>query len=293
VRFGDLMTFGSNPGPLISFDRPELSPCLTSLRREVSSAYTEAMRIIEAGRDALTETPRADMRGFEPNVVDRAREARYAARRSIELHNREAIRSGGRLFDASHPPTPSVPLSRAAPLEIPEPPSDFPLLPRQARVTDNRATRFVWRTDCGNDLPGDHEVYGGWEDPRDSRNYLAWGEARVRGRWRSGLVSLACPDGNVLRAEWPVVFKAGMTLRMTTGLTDQAARETRSGATVRVGVVEGGVDRTVLHAALDPGDDRLVEAVWTATESTTSVTIEVDNRGSEFWSVVYLDARRS
>ncbi len=92
-------SFGSNPGPEVSFDRPELSPILAGFADQNDPRYREALAIIQAGRDQLARRPRADMPGFVPSEPDQRREAKYALRRQIELDNREAIRQGKQLFD--------------------------------------------------------------------------------------------------------------------------------------------------------------------------------------------------
>lgn len=86
------------PGQEVSFDRPELSPCLKSLDRN-SAQYKEALAIVEAGRDRLSQRPRADMPGFQPCELDRKREEKYQQRRLIEMKVREAIRKGELIYD--------------------------------------------------------------------------------------------------------------------------------------------------------------------------------------------------
>ena len=181
----------------------------------------------------LASRPRADMVKFQPCAVDLARERKYEVRRDIELRNRKAIRSGEKLSDASQPPSPPVPFpaaSKAFPPQVGpvarkvptmlKVPDDYLFPPWRARLADTRGTRFIWRPDCGNDIENDHEVYEGWEDPSDSRGYLAFGTASIRGTWRSGLLALAFPDDNRLRAEWPLKGKPGEILQVTTGLTE-------------------------------------------------------------------------
>ncbi len=92
--------FSVNPGPQVCFERPELSPCLAGLDR-ASPAFTEAVAIIRAGATQLAERPRGDTVEMQPCAVDQQRDARYAARRAIEARNREAIRAGGKAYDAT------------------------------------------------------------------------------------------------------------------------------------------------------------------------------------------------
>ena len=92
-------SFGSSPGIMVSFDRPELSPCLTIFKDKRDPQYVEALGLIEAGRTMLVAHPEADRPGFVPCAEDQRRETKYAARRQIEQRNREAIRTGTRVFD--------------------------------------------------------------------------------------------------------------------------------------------------------------------------------------------------
>jgi len=109
VNFGGLMNYGRNPGPLVVFGRPELSPCLAKFDDAKfddakfddngDAAYQEALSIIQAGKAMLAQRPRADMRGFVPCEKDLSREQKYAARRRIEHRDREAIRLGNKVYD--------------------------------------------------------------------------------------------------------------------------------------------------------------------------------------------------
>ena len=94
-------SFGSSPGVMVSFDRPEMSPCLEHFKDQTSPAYLEALELIRSGRELLAQYPEADRPGFAPCAEDQRREAKYAARRRIEKRNREAIRSGSRIYDVS------------------------------------------------------------------------------------------------------------------------------------------------------------------------------------------------
>ena len=97
-------SFGSSPGILISFDRPELSPCLSSFKNKNDPKYEEALTLIQAGHDMLAQYPAADMPGFVPCAEDQRREARYAERARIEQRNRDAIRTGHRVYDTKSSP---------------------------------------------------------------------------------------------------------------------------------------------------------------------------------------------
>ncbi len=99
VNFNNLMNYHGNRGPQVSFDRPELSPCLAKFDDKDDSRYKEALSIIEAGTRMLDKRPRADMPGFRPCDVDQRREEKYALRQQVERRNREAIRSGRKVYD--------------------------------------------------------------------------------------------------------------------------------------------------------------------------------------------------
>lgn len=92
-------SFGSSPGIMVSFDRPELSPCLAHFADHSDPKYVEALGLIQTGQEMLTQRPEADRPGFVPCAEDQRREAKYAERRRVELRNREAIRRGDKLYD--------------------------------------------------------------------------------------------------------------------------------------------------------------------------------------------------
>jgi hypothetical protein len=89
---------GSSKRSQLSFDRPELSPCLQGLDK-ASAEYKEALAIIQDGWKQLRAIPRADMDGFVPCDVDRRRLEKYDRRARIELDNRDAIRHGMKAYD--------------------------------------------------------------------------------------------------------------------------------------------------------------------------------------------------
>ncbi len=82
----------------ISFDRPQMSLCLTKLDTE-SPEYAEALAIIAKGKQRLAQVPRADMPGFIPCETDRKRNEKYAQRLSIEHANRTAIQTGKKYYE--------------------------------------------------------------------------------------------------------------------------------------------------------------------------------------------------
>jgi hypothetical protein len=87
------------PGPLVSFDRPEMSPVLTRFSGAEDPGYQEVLSMIRAGQARLAERPRADMPGFIPCEADQKRETIYTRRREIELRNRDAIEDGLKEYD--------------------------------------------------------------------------------------------------------------------------------------------------------------------------------------------------
>ncbi len=101
LNFAHLASHANNKGPQVSFDRPELSPCLRQFRDKKDPKRLEALEIIQAGKEMLAKRPRADMPGFEPWEVDRQRDEIYAQRLEEERENRQAIREGRKRFDQS------------------------------------------------------------------------------------------------------------------------------------------------------------------------------------------------
>ena len=99
VPFVKLTSHHTNRGPQISFDRPELSPCLATLRDRDDPKYREALAIIQAGKEMLAKRPRADMAGFRACLIDARRQRKYAERQAIELRSRGAIRANRKVRD--------------------------------------------------------------------------------------------------------------------------------------------------------------------------------------------------
>ncbi|MDY0166550.1 MAG: hypothetical protein RBS80_08395 [Thermoguttaceae bacterium] len=97
--FGRHFSHSGNQGPLVSFDRSELSPILKRFDNPNDPAYLEALAIIRAGQATLAARPDVGMAGFELSGIDLWREAKYQQRRGIELRYRRAIRAGERLYD--------------------------------------------------------------------------------------------------------------------------------------------------------------------------------------------------
>jgi hypothetical protein len=84
---------------LISFTRPEVSPCLAGLKEQGGEAQAEALAIIRRGKEALAERPRMDMPGAELVGTDREREEKYVRLLRREAEARRAIADGRRLRD--------------------------------------------------------------------------------------------------------------------------------------------------------------------------------------------------
>ncbi len=99
VPFRERAAFSKNQGAEVSFDRPEMSPCLQTLKTRDSSAYREALSIIEAGRKNFAALPGADKAGFQACETDLKRTARYEGRVAIETENRRAMSAGTRRYD--------------------------------------------------------------------------------------------------------------------------------------------------------------------------------------------------
>lgn len=94
VSLATLADHNANPAPQVSFERPELSPCLAGLRARDEAAWREALAIIQRGAQRLAERPRGDLPGFTPAAVDQAREQRYQRRRAFEQRHRAALAAG-------------------------------------------------------------------------------------------------------------------------------------------------------------------------------------------------------
>lgn len=92
-------SYNGNTGPLVSFERPELSPCLAPLRGAADGKYAEVLSIIQAGARALKANPNPDAPGFTPCETDRRREEKYQRLLAAELRSREAILKGKKVYD--------------------------------------------------------------------------------------------------------------------------------------------------------------------------------------------------
>jgi hypothetical protein len=99
VNFNGLNSFKRKLRPQISFERPEMSPCLQNIKNKNTEEYKEALAIIEKGKKELNKLPRLDMNGFIPSKVDQERLNKYLLRQNEEIKNREAIRNGSKYYD--------------------------------------------------------------------------------------------------------------------------------------------------------------------------------------------------
>jgi hypothetical protein len=99
VNFSKLKDFGRREGPQISFQRPELSPCLSSLDKK-GEAYLESLEIIRRGQEQLSQHPRADMDDFIPCKEHQVQLEKYLMRQEIEEENNRAVSEGRTLFEA-------------------------------------------------------------------------------------------------------------------------------------------------------------------------------------------------
>jgi hypothetical protein len=100
VPFRHLAGHATNRGPQVSFDRPELSPCLGRFADKTDPRHQEALALIRAGADLLARRPEADAPGFQPSSTDQWRDAKYAARQRSEQQNRDALRTGTKRFES-------------------------------------------------------------------------------------------------------------------------------------------------------------------------------------------------
>lgn len=173
-----------------------------------------------------------------------------------------------------------------------KPPDGYLLDPQRAKVKDARENTFSWYESIGDNQDGDHVTYSGWAADAERGEFLAYGRASIRGIMRSGILALARPDENRLHMEWPLQIKDRHRIQITCCLTDRAVKQTRRGAKVRMELARKGAASTVLadDEPLDPGDDKVIEITAPLVGNENKFILEIDNRGQEFWSVVYCTA---
>lgn len=99
VNIFELNSFNRTQTAQICFDRPEVSPCLDSIRKD-KEKYSQAVAIIRLGQKRLKETPRGDI---EKEIVscerNKAQLRHYAERLADEIQNSCFIDSSGKRFD--------------------------------------------------------------------------------------------------------------------------------------------------------------------------------------------------
>jgi len=101
-------------GELVSFDRPEMSPCLSGV---TGNNYTSALAIIQAGQANLSALPREDMTNCVLNSsIDIWRENKYQKSLQREQMNRAAVIAGEKVYDAQ----PLIGVANSAPEGISE-----------------------------------------------------------------------------------------------------------------------------------------------------------------------------
>ncbi len=170
-----------------------------------------------------------------------------------------------------------------------KPAQPCPFHPRSARIWDKHAGNFVWRDVCGNTM-ADHPLGGGFEWEGDSRCYLALGEAQVRGKRRGGLVMLAFPDENVLRAQWKVDIAKGRSLAIQYALTDEAARLSSNGLKFSVLATDDeGQEHTLIDDTLKRGDTAVRDRRLRFDFHVRKITFVHDNLGKEVWDVLWIN----
>ncbi len=95
-QFGEASHY---PGPQVSFDRPELSPCLETI--DDKDARAEVLAILQSAKESLEDLPRADMPGFAVlHKNDEKAKAHYEKYRRSEQEVRKAIREGRKIYDS-------------------------------------------------------------------------------------------------------------------------------------------------------------------------------------------------
>jgi hypothetical protein len=99
IPFRRLNNHIKNRGPMISFDRPILSPCLSKLVKG-SSDYNAALAIIIKGKNNLKKKPRADMSGFVPDKYALMKQSFYNFRDEVEKKTIEKIDAGEKVYDS-------------------------------------------------------------------------------------------------------------------------------------------------------------------------------------------------
>ena len=99
VNIWDLNHHGRKLTAQISFDRPEVSPCLDKIRND-KQKYTRAVEIIRTGLKRLKATPRGDIeKDLVPCERHKAQLRKYAERLKVEQQNCSVIGQGDKIYD--------------------------------------------------------------------------------------------------------------------------------------------------------------------------------------------------
>ena len=99
VNIWDLNHHGRKLTAQISFDRPEVSPCLDKIRND-KQKYVRAVEIIRTGQKRLKATPRGDIeKDLVPCERHKAQLRKYAERLKVEQQNCSVIGQGNKIYD--------------------------------------------------------------------------------------------------------------------------------------------------------------------------------------------------
>lgn len=99
INIWDLNHHGRKLTAQISFDRPEVSPCLDGIRSD-KQKYSRAVEIIRTGQKRLKATPRGDIeKDLVPCERHKAQLRKYAERLKVEQQNCTVINEQGKVYD--------------------------------------------------------------------------------------------------------------------------------------------------------------------------------------------------
>ena len=95
-----------NTGPMISYERPELSPILNGLGQAEQDSI---IAYLNTGQQRLAASPQIGTPGFQRDAASQAREDFYQERWAKELEAREAILNGTKMYDPGIAPSDTAP----------------------------------------------------------------------------------------------------------------------------------------------------------------------------------------
>lgn len=99
VNLWNLNHHGRQMTTQISFDRPEVSPCLDAIRRD-KPKYKRAVELLKTGQKRLKETPRGDIeKDLVPNERNKQQLRHYAERLAEDVQNSCRINTADKRFD--------------------------------------------------------------------------------------------------------------------------------------------------------------------------------------------------